>query len=595
MTGSIQDHPHGGVKDRVKEPLLSYAHGSHERPLLGETIPQCFKRIAATHPGNEALVSVFQNRRFTYAEMDRIVDHAAGSFLALGIRKGDRVAIWSTNNYEWWVTQFATAKIGAILVNVNPAYRTHELEYVLKESRAKALCLIETFKSSNYVEMFYQVCPEARQAEPGNIDSWRFPHLKSVVMIGKEKHPGMFTRREFMEIGPHGSDGLADQADQAARDLDIDDVVNIQYTSGTTGFPKGVLLTHNNILNNAYFTALEMGMEPSDRLCVPVPFYHCFGMVLSNLVTLTAAATLVIPAPIFDPESTLAAVQKEKCTALHGVPTMFLAELEHPRFGEYDLTSLRKGIMAGALCPIETMRKVNSLMHMERVVIGYGQTESSPIATLTRPDSPLSKRVSTVGTVAPHEELKIVDPLTGKTLPRGQRGEICFRGYHVMRGYDNNPEATAEAIDPQGWLHSGDLGVMEDDGYVKITGRLKEMVIRGGENLFPREVEEFIRGFEIVYDVYVVGVPDKKYGEELLACVKLRPETEAPTVEVWRAMCKEKIAHVKIPRYWLVVEEFPMTVTGKIQKFKLAEWGARKLGLTDQGADEKGHNLPYAE
>lgn len=581
-----------GLKERSKEPLPSYVHCPHDKALLGETIPQCFKRIAALYPQKEALVSVHQNRRFSYAEMDRIIDRAAGSFQALGIRKGDRVAIWSTNSYEWWVTQFATAKIGAILVNVNPAYRTHELEYVLKESRAKALCLIETFKSSNYVEMFFQICPEAKASEPGRIDSWRFPHLKSVVMIGKEKYPGMFTTREFMEIGPERPD---DQADTVAGDLDIDDVINIQYTSGTTGFPKGVLLTHNNILNNAYFTALEMGMRSDDRLCVPVPFYHCFGMVLSNLVTLTAGATLVIPAPIFDPKSTLEAVQKERCTVLHGVPTMFLAELEHPEFGRYDLTSLRTGIMAGSLCPIDTMRRVSTLMHMEKVIIAYGQTECSPVATLTRHDAPLEKRVGTVGTVAPHEELKVINPDTGRMLPRGAQGEICFRGYHVMRGYDNNPEATAEVIDSGGWLHSGDLGVMEPDGYVKITGRLKEMVIRGGENLFPREVEEFIRGFEIVYDVYVVGVPDKKYGEELLACVKLRPDAKEPTPEEWKALCKDRIAHYKIPRYWLVVEEFPMTVTGKIQKFKLAEWGTMKLGLAEPDGDEKGHNLPYQE
>ncbi|MDA8127027.1 MAG: AMP-binding protein [Deltaproteobacteria bacterium] len=587
----IQDHLHG-LPAHFREPLPSYAHCPHEKPLLGETIPQCFQRIATATPEKEALVSIKQNRRFSYGELDRIVDQAAGSFYRLGIRKGDRVAIWSTNNYEWWVTQFATAKIGAILVNINPAYRTHELEYVLKESRAKALCLIESFKASNYVEMFYQICPEARQAEPGQIDSWRFPHLKDVIMIGKERHPGMFTRREFMEIGPQESDRASDPDDGA---LDIDDVINIQYTSGTTGFPKGVLLTHHNILNNAYFTALEMGMGPEDRLCVPVPFYHCFGMVLSNLVTLVSGATLVIPAPLFDPEATLAAVQQERCTILHGVPTMFIAELEHPSFKNYDLSSLRGGIMAGALCPIDTMRKVNALMHMEQVVIGYGQTECSPIATLTRPDAALEKRVSTVGTVAPHEELKVVDPATGRTVPRGRQGEICLRGYHVMRGYDNNPEATADAIDPQGWLHSGDLGVMEEDGYVKITGRLKEMVIRGGENLFPREVEEFLRGIASVYDVYVVGVPDKKYGEELLACIKLKPGVPAPTEAEWREMCKGKIAHVKIPRYWLTVDEFPMTVTGKIQKFKLAEWGANQLGLGALSATERGHNLPYAE
>ena len=560
-----------------REGILSYSHCPHAVPLLGETIPQCLKRIAATYPDNDAVVSLHQNVRFTYAEMDRIVDNAAKAFVALGIHRGDRVAIWSTNSYEWWVTQFATARIGAVLVNINPAYRIRELEYVLKESRARALLLIETFKSSNYIDMFYEVCPEAKDAEPGHIDSWRFPNLKCVIFIGREQHPGMYTRRQFAETGPTLPDDYLDQID---RKLDLDDVINIQYTSGTTGFPKGVRLTHTNLLNNAYFTALEMGLTEKDRLCVPVPFYHCFGMVLSNLACLSVGATLVIPSPVFEVDATLAAVSKERCTALHGVPTMFISELAHPDLAHFDLSSLRTGIMAGAPCPVDVMRAVMDRMNMREVLIGYGQTECSPIATLTRPHDPLEKRVETVGKVAPHQELKIVDPQSGKTVPRGMQGEICFRGYHVMDGYDNMPEETAKAIDRRGWLHSGDLGDMDDEGYVRITGRLKEMVIRGGENLFPRELEEFIRTFPIVHEVYVVGVPDEKMGEELLACIKLKPGVKPPTADAFREMCKGKIAHFKIPRYWLCVDEFPMTVTGKIQKFKLAEWGADKLGLT---------------
>ncbi len=562
---------------REDVPIISYDQCGHEKPLLGETVQHCLVRIAEMYPDNDALVSVHQNRRFTYREVVDIVDNAAKAFLALGIGPGDRVAIWSTNNYEWWVTQYATARIGAILVTVNPAYRTHELEYVLKQSRAKALLLIESFKTSNYVDMLYRVCPEIAESEPGRIDSWRFPHLKSIIFIGREKHPGMWTRRAFADLGSTMSD---EELERTAFGLDIDDAVNIQYTSGTTGYPKGVLLTHHNILNNAYFTALEMGLSDQDRLCMPVPFYHCFGMVLSSMVCVTVGATLVIPGPVFDAEETLRAVQDERCTALHGVPTMFIAELEHPDFDEYDMSTLRTGIMAGAPCPIDVMKKVHDRMNMTEVLIGYGQTECSPIATLTRPDDPLEKRVSTVGKVAPHSEIKVVDAGTNWPLPRGHVGELCFRGYHVMRGYDNMPEATREAIDERRWLHSGDLGVMERDGFIRITGRLKEMVIRGGENLFPREIEEFLRTFDIIYDVYVVGVPDDRMGEELLACIKLKEGIPEPTTEELRGMCKGRIAHFKIPKYWLCVEEYPMTVTGKVQKFKLAEWGVRKLGLT---------------
>jgi fatty-acyl-CoA synthase len=467
----------------------SYAHCGSDKPLLGETIPQCLDRIVAAHPDNEALVSIPQNRRFTYREFGEIVDRAAKAFMRLGIGRGDRVAIWSINNYEWVVAQFATAKIGAVLVNINPAYRTHELEYVLKQSRARVLLLIESFKSSNYVDMFYEVCPEAKESEPGHIESWRFPHLKGVIFIGRQQHPGMFTRRAFAELGDE-FDHAKLQERQA--ELDLDDVINIQYTSGTTGFPKGVMLTHSNILNNGHSIGEIMRLTPRDRVCVPVPFYHCFGMVISNLGAVTHGSTIVIPAPWFDPGEVLKAVQNEKCTVLHGVPTMFLAELDHPECSAFDLTSLRTGVMAGAPCPIELMKRVIDKMHLKEILIGYGQTEASPVTTMTRPDDSVERRVSTVGRVMPHQELKIVDPATGKTVPRGTQGEICFRGYMVMKGYDNMPKETAEAIDTAGWLHSGDLGTMDDDGYVKITGRIRDMVIRGGENIYPREIEEFL-------------------------------------------------------------------------------------------------------
>jgi len=555
---------------------LSYDSCGSPNPLLGETIGQCLERIAQTYPDNDALISIPQNRRFTYREFNDVVNRAAKAMLMLGIQRGERVAIWSTNNYEWVVAQYASAKIGAILVTINPAYRLHELEYVLRESRCRVLILIESFRSSNYVEMFYEACPEAKKPASGDIDSWRFPHLKNVVFIGKTQYPGMITRRAFDQL----SEELPDSILKTPRIvLDVDDHINIQYTSGTTGFPKGVTLTHNNILNNAATVAETLKLTLADRLCVPVPFYHCFGMVLGNLAAMTRGACVVIPGPSFDPGETLRAVQQEKCTVLHGVPTMFIAELQHPEFDTFDLTTLRTGIMAGAPCPIDVMNDVINKMNMKEILIGYGQTEASPITNMTRPDDTLEQRVGTVGRVMPWQEQKIIDPTTSKTVPRGEPGEICFRGYNVMARYDNNPEATAEAIDERGWLHSGDLGVMDDDGYVRITGRIKEMVIRGGENLFPREIEEFLRTLDIIYDVAVVGVPDEKYGEELLACVKLKEGASKPTEDDFRKMCKGKIAHFKIPRYWLVVDEFPMTVTGKIQKFKIIEMAIRELKL----------------
>ena len=555
---------------------LSYDSCGSSNPLLGETIGQCLDRVADTYPDAEALVSIHQNRRFTYKDFNDVVNRAAKALLMLGIQRGERVAIWSTNNYEWVVGQYATAKIGAILVNINPAYRLHELEYVLRESRSRVMMCIESFKSSNYVEMFYEACPEAKNAEPGYIDSWRFPHLKNVVFIGKKQYPGMFTRRAFDEL----ADELPDSVLAKRRDmLCLDDDINIQYTSGTTGFPKGVTLTHRNILNNANTVSDIMRLTEKDRLCVPVPFYHCFGMVLANLTAMTKGTCIVIPGPSFDPTETLEAVQKEKCTALHGVPTMFIAELQHPEFDKYDLSTLRTGIMAGAPCPVDVMENVIEKMNMKEILIGYGQTEASPLTNMTRPDDDLELRVTTVGRVMPWQEQKIIDPATGKPVPRGTPGEICVRGYNVMSRYDNSPEATAETIDDKHWLHSGDLGVMDDDGYVRITGRIKEMVIRGGENLYPREIEEFLRTLDIIYDVAVVGVPDEKYGEEVLACIKLKEGVAMPTDEEFRNLCKGRIAHFKIPRYWKVVDEFPMTVTGKIQKFKIRDMAVRELKL----------------
>lgn len=554
----------------------SYDACGSDTPLLGLTIGQCLEQIAEAYPDNEAVVSIPEGKRFTYREFNGIVDRAAKALIRLGIQKGDRVAVWSTNNYEWLTAQYATAKIGAVLVNVNPAYRKHELEYALRESRAGVLVLIESFKSSHYLEMLYDVCPEIREATPGHIESWRFPHLRSVVLIGSSEHPGVFTRRSFVELADDIDD---DVLHERAAELDLDDDINIQYTSGTTGFPKGVTLSHNNVLNNAYFVAQGMRLTNTDRLCVPVPFYHCFGMVLSNLTAMSVGAAVVIPSPAFDAKATLQAVQDERCTALHGVPTMFIAELAHPEFASFDLSTLRTGIMAGAPCPVDVMNEVIERMNMRHILIAYGQTECSPIATMTSPEDSVERRVGTVGRLMPHQELKIVDPETRRTVPRGAPGEICFRGYHIMSRYDNMPEATNEAIDHRGWLASGDVGTMDDDGYVRIEGRIKDMVIRGGENLYPREIEEFLHTIDTVQDAAVVGVPDPKFGEELAAFVRVHDDAEPPTADELRAMCKGRIAHFKVPRYWFVVDAFPMTVTGKIQKFQLRKQAIRELGL----------------
>ncbi len=559
--------------------LLSYEHCPSDLHFLGDTIGACLRRIAREQGEKEAMVAVHQEKRLSYLQLDAEVDAVAKGLLALGVETGDRVAVWSPNYWEWVVVQYATARIGVVLVTINPAYRPQELAFVLKDSRTRVLFLAEAYKGSDYLAMMRQVCPQIEDAAGRAhraVGSAEFPHLRQAVVLGYGSYGGMFNFAEFKEEGAGVSD-----SELAAREaaLGCDDDINIQYTSGTTGLPKGVTLTHHNILNNAYLVARTLGVTTEDRVCVPLPFYHCFGMVLTNLLAMCMGATLVLSSATFDAEATLTAVSEEQCTVLHGVPTMFIAELEHPRFAEFDLSSLRTGIMAGAPCPVDLMRAVIERMNMTDMQIGYGLTEASPLCTLTSSLDSVERRVTTIGRVLPHQEVKIVDPATGRTLPRGSQGELCVRGYHVMVRYDNRPEATAEAIDEKRWLHTGDLAMMDEQGYVSITGRLKDVVIRGGENLYPREIEEFIHGLPMVSDVYVVGVPDRKMGEEVLAFVKLREGHAAPTPEEFRALCRGHIAHYKIPRYWLVVDEFPMTVTGKVQKFKLREQGMQELGL----------------
>ncbi|MDA3864367.1 MAG: AMP-binding protein, partial [Deltaproteobacteria bacterium] len=531
----------------VKNP--SYDYGSTDYPMMYLTIGEMLEQTANKHPDNEALISKEQNIRFTYKKFNRVVSDLAKGMLSIGIKRGDRVGLWATNRWEWTAVQFATAKIGAICVNINPAYRTHELKYALDQSETQSIVLMDAFKKSKYKEMLLEICPEIHDSKPGELEAAQLPHLKNVILMddeGVQARGGMYSFGKLIEDGTNISN---EQLAKVMRSLDPDDDINIQYTSGTTGFPKGVTLTHFNILNNGYHVAKVMNFTDQDRLCIPVPFYHCFGMVMSNLACATHGATMVIPGPIFKPETTLKAVSEEKCTALHGVPTMFIAELNCPESKNSDFSSLRTGIMAGAPCPTETMKEVIEKMNMKEVVIAYGQTESSPVTTMTRISDTIEQRTSTVGKVMPRQELKIVEPATGDTVSRGAQGEICFRGYNVMSRYFNNPEATDGAIDSSNWLHSGDLGVMDDEGYVKITGRIKEMVIRGGENLYPREIEEFLHTNPDIIDVYVIGVPDKKYGEELMAWL-LPKEGSDLDAEKAKAFCKGKIAHFKVPRYW---------------------------------------------
>ena len=523
----------------------SYASGTSTIPLLGMSIGEMLNSIVTKYPENEAIVSVHQNIRWTYREFLERVDQVARGLMGLGVEKGFRVGIWAMNHAEWVVVQFATAKIGAIMVNINPAYRTYELEYALKQSEVQTLIIQGRFKTSDYVGMFYEACPEANEAKPGRISSDKFPFLKNAVFMGDIHYSGMFTWNELLKKAEEiTNDELIERGEM----LTFDDAINIQYTSGTTGFPKGVVLTHHGILNNGYIIGQGMGFTEKDRLCIPVPFYHCFGMVLSNLACVTHGSTMVLPAPTFDAEEVLKTVEKERCTALHGVPTMFIAELTHPNFEKYNLKSLRTGIMAGSPCPIEVMKQVNTKMHMREIVIVYGQTETSPGVTMTTTNDPVERRVSTVGRAFPHTELKIVDAKTGKIVPLGEIGEICARGYCVMKCYYNNPSATHATLDSNHWNHTGDLGTMDEAGYFRIVGRLKDMVIRGGENIYPREIEEFLHHYEKIADVYVVGVPDKKYGEELCAWVKVKEGHRLSEQEV-KDFCKGKIAHFKTPRY----------------------------------------------
>jgi fatty-acyl-CoA synthase len=555
----------------------SYAHGASAVPLLGETIGVNFDRAVERWGERDALIARQQNIRWSYGELQAEVDACAAGLLALGLEPGDRVGIWSPNTAEWTVTQFATAKAGMILVNINPAYRLTEIDYALNKVGCKALITADRFKSSDYLGMLRELAPEIDRSAPGRLRAARLPSLRLLVHIGAQEEPGFL---RFAEIAARG--GAAERARLAALkdQLQFDDPINIQFTSGTTGAPKGATLTHHNILNNGYFVTDGLRLTERDRLCIPVPLYHCFGMVMGNLGCVTHGAAMIYPAEGFDPLATLETVAAERCTGLYGVPTMFIAQLDHPEFKRFDLSSLRTGIMAGSPCPIEVMRRVIAEMHMAGVAIAYGMTETSPVSTQTAYDDPLERRVGTVGRAMPHVESKIVDA-EGRILPAGQPGEICTRGYSVMLGYWNDDEKTAEAIDRAGWMHTGDLGTMDEEGYVNIVGRIKDMVIRGGENVYPREIEEFLYRHPKIADVQVIGVPDERYGEELCAWVRLKPGLEATAAEI-QDFCRGQIAHYKVPRYIHFTDGFPMTVTGKIQKYLMREEMVRQLGLKAQ-------------
>lgn len=544
-------------------PKISYDHGVSDKKLIGETIGAFFDRTVETHRDREALVVRHQNVRWSWGELGRRVDDLAAGLLTLGLERGDRVGIWSPNTSEWTLAQFATAKAGLVLVNVNPAYRRAELEYAMNKVECRALILAPALKTSNYLEIVEDL-----------LKANKLPHLKHVIRLGTGKTPGMLN---FDDVARAGGNAEKARLAELGPKLQFDDAINIQFTSGTTGFPKGATLSHHNILNNGYFVGEGLKLTPQDRLCIPVPLYHCFGMVMGNLGCLTHGSTMVYPSEAFDPLATLQAVAEERCTALYGVPTMFIAQLDHPDFSMFDLKSLRTGIMAGSPCPIEVMKKVQSHMHMGEVTIAYGMTETSPVSTQCATDDPVERRVSTVGQVLPHIEIKIVDA-EGRVVPRGETGEFCTRGYSVMKGYWNDEAKTKEAVDEAGWMHTGDLATMDEQGYVNIVGRLKDMIIRGGENVYPREIEEFLYRHPKVQDVQVIGVPDPRFGEAVCAWIKLHAGQTATDEEI-RTFCQGQIAHYKIPRYIEFVPEFPMTITGKIQKFVMREQTIEKLGL----------------
>ena len=558
----------------------SYYHRGGDLPLLGGTIPEQFLTIVEKYPAQEAVVSLPQQRRLTYQQFSAAIDQLARGLLGLGFRRGDRIGIWSTNNIEWLLLQMATARIGIILVNINPAYQVKELEYALQRSEVNGLFTIPRFRSSDYVGMLQKLLPQLKADTP-ELNSKGFPHLHRVVLYDPQDpmHSALpaagFT--SWQEVIDAAETIMQEELDSVTAQLDRDDVVNIQYTSGTTGFPKAVMLTHHNILNNAWFSAQAMHFSAQDRLVVPVPFYHCFGMVLANLLCFSVGACVVIGSEHFEAERVLQAVAQQKCTAIHGVPTMFIAELEHPNFKQYDLSSLRTGIMAGAPCPPQLMKQVINDMHCKEILIGYGETEASPLTHLTSRDDSFDRRINTVGRNLPHQEVKVISTKTDQTTALGEVGEICFRGYHIMRGYYGEPEKTAEAIDACGWLRSGDLGTMDAEGYVKITGRLKEMIIRGGENIYPREIEDFLFTHPKIAEVAVFAVPDPFYGEEVACWIELH-KGETATAEEITDFCKDNIAHFKVPKHIRFVETFPMTVTGKVQKFKMREEMQKQLG-----------------
>jgi len=556
---------------------LSYVHGASCTPLIGETIGVHFDKVAERCGERDALISRHQGIRWSYRALKERVDAFAAGLLALGLRPGERIGIWSPNNAEWVVAQFATAKAGLILVNINPAYRLAELEYALNKAGCAALITAARFKASDYLSMLAELAPELANASAGELRAGRLPDLRLVIAIGDEQVPGTVGFDAVYSLaGKVERDRLATLAGQ----LQFDDPINIQFTSGTTGFPKGATLTHHNILNNGFFIAEAMRLRERDRVCIPVPLYHCFGMVIGNLGCLTHGSTMVFPSDGFDPLATLETIAAERCTAVYGVPTMFIAEMDHPEFAKFDLSSLRTGMMAGSPCPIEVMKRACTLMHLSEIVIGYGMTETSPASFASATDDPIERRVSTVGRILPHVEVKIVDA-EGRIVPRGTAGELLTRGYLVMLGYWRDEERTREAIDAAGWMHTGDLATIDAEGYCNIVGRIKDMVIRGGENVYPREIEEFLYRHPKIQDVQVIGVPDPRYGEELCAWICLRDGEKASAEDI-RAFCQGQIAHYKIPCYVKFVDGFPTTVTGKIQKFLMREQMIEELGLSRQ-------------